>query len=87
MELLDARSHGAVLYNPVITNIAGDQYNYTINIDLTEERALAVLKPAIREGYQVPRCMEGTRECVFKQIDVWLDDFGTYLHNTQILIS
>jgi hypothetical protein len=85
MELLDARS--AVLRNPIITNIAGDQYNYTINIDLTEERALAVLKPAIRDGHQVPRCIEGTRESVFKQIDVWLDDFGAYLHNTQGLIS
>jgi hypothetical protein len=46
----------------------------TTNIYLTEERALAALRPAPREGYDVPRCMDGTRESVFEEIDSWLDD-------------
>jgi hypothetical protein len=78
MSFLEA-AHSTILHNSIVTNIAGDQYNYTTNIDLTQERALAVLKPAIREEYQVPRCMEGTRESVFKEIGIWLDDIGALI--------
>jgi hypothetical protein len=63
-----------ILHNPNLTDIAGNQYNYTTNIYSAEGRALAALRPAIREGYDVPRCMEGTRESPLKQIDIWLDD-------------
>jgi hypothetical protein len=71
-------AHGFTFHNPNLTDIAGSQYNYTTNIYSAEERALAALRPAIREGYEVSRCMEGTRETIFKQIDVWLDDMSTF---------
>jgi DNA replication protein DnaC len=32
------------------------------------------LKHIDRQGYHVPRCMEGTRRDVFRKIDHWLDD-------------
>jgi hypothetical protein len=69
-----------ILHNPNLTDIAGHQYNYTTNIYSAEGRALTALRPAIREGYDVPRCMEGTRESVFKQIDIWLDDIGALIY-------
>jgi NACHT domain len=77
-------AHGTTFHNSNLTDIAGSQYNhnYTTNIHLTEERALAALKPAIREGYEVPRCMEGTRQSVFKQIDAWLDDMSALIHKS-----
>jgi hypothetical protein len=78
MSFLEA-AHGTIVQNSSLTDIGGDQYNYTTNIYLTEERVLAALKPANREAYDVPRCMGGTRESVFKQIDVWLDDFGAHI--------
>ena len=60
-----------------LTDVHGNQYNVN-NIYSTdpEARALAALKPAIRGTYHVSRCMEGTRESVFREIDDWLDNFG-----------
>jgi hypothetical protein len=63
------------IYNSSLTEVHGDQYNVQ-NVDLTEERALAALKPAARGGYHVSMCMEGTHESVFEEIDTWLDDYG-----------
>ena len=70
----NARS--ADLRNSTFNDFGCAQYNHTTNIYPTEERALEALKPAVRTGYD-PRCMEGTRESVFKEVDDWLDNFGT----------
>jgi hypothetical protein len=67
-------AHATDLRNAHLTDVHGDQiihHNYP-----TGERALEVLKPAMREGYDVPRCMEGTRKSVFREVDSWLDDVG-----------
>jgi hypothetical protein len=64
------------LHNPTLNDVAGNQYN-TTNIYSTDDRALAILKPVERGQYSVPGCMDGTRESIFREIDAWLDDFGT----------
>jgi hypothetical protein len=65
-------SHDVDLRNAIVNNVGGNQYNVTNNY-LFEEKTLAALKPADRNGYDVPGCMEGTREAVLKAIDLWLD--------------
>jgi hypothetical protein len=71
MPILEKAAHadlrGAHLYD-----IAGD-----FQPSRDEEKTLATLKPADRAVYDVPRCMDGTRETVLRKIDSWLDDFGT----------
>jgi hypothetical protein len=69
-------SNNANLHNSTLNDVTGNQYN-TTNIYSTEDRALAILKPAERGQYGVPGCMDGTRESIFRKIDAWLDDFGT----------
>jgi NACHT domain len=44
------------------------------NLSSKMVETLATLKPVDREGYYVPRCMDGTREYIFQEIDDWLDD-------------
>jgi hypothetical protein len=66
--------------NSEVNNAGRDQH--ITKIFVTEEKALAALKPAVRNVY-VPRCMDGTRESVFKEIDHWLN--GT--SNNPILFS
>jgi hypothetical protein len=66
-------AHSVDFRDANLTSIHGNQYNI---YNSTEDRALASLKPAMRSGYDVPRCTEGTRENVFKEIDIWLEDFG-----------
>jgi hypothetical protein len=56
--------------NSEVNNVGGDQH--ITKIFVTEEKELAALKPADRNVY-VPRCMDGTRESVFKEIDNWLN--------------
>jgi hypothetical protein len=58
--------------NVISTSVGRDQYNLVPN-NLSEEKVLATLKPASRNGYDVPRCMAGTRESIFREIDLWLD--------------
>ena len=53
----------------------GNQTNITLQ-HLDDDKILAALKPVERGGYDVPRCMEGTRRDVFQTINDWLDDFG-----------
>jgi hypothetical protein len=67
--------------NSDVNIIGGDQHNTNItNISTTDEKAvLAMLKPAIRNDYYVPRCMDGTRESVFKEIDDWLNGMSYLL--------
>jgi hypothetical protein len=59
-------------------NVGRDQINYyTFKSPIRkEDPILAILKPAKRSEYYHPRCMERTRESVFKDIYHWLD--GTY---------
>jgi hypothetical protein len=73
----DVYFHGSNVHN-----VGRDQYNNTTHIYLTEEKALAVLKPVIRSECDVPRCMERTRESVFREIDSWLD--GMYISRITI---
>ena len=65
------------LHSATLNDIAGSQFNVFItSVSSPEERDLATLTPAAREGYDVPRCMEGTRQSVLEKIYRWLDDFS-----------
>jgi hypothetical protein len=70
----DVSIHDANIYNA-----GGNQSVTVINNYLGEEKTLELLKPAERGGYDIPRCMEGTRESVFKQIDLWLYGMPIFL--------
>jgi hypothetical protein len=66
-----------------INNVSGDQHITTNIVNVTEEKAtLALLRPAIRNEYHVPRCMDGTREGVFKEIDLWLNGVFDYIYSS-----
>ena len=65
----------ADLRGATLNDVAGNQFN-TFVFSPEEREALATLKPAAREGYDVPRCMEGTRQSVLEKIYSWLDDFS-----------
>src|SRR6202034_63724 len=67
--------------NSSISHAQRDQYN---NSNVTNvvapdsaEVTLGLLNPAARNVYHVPRCMEGTRENVLKQIIAWFDSACT----------
>jgi hypothetical protein len=65
--------HSQIFQNSNISQVLGDQH---INLNVTPNNAettLGLLKPVARDGYHVPRCMEGTRESVFKEIITWLN--------------
>jgi hypothetical protein len=82
-------AHATDLRNAHLTDVHGDQiiHNYHPTTSTsTGERALEALKPAMREGYDVPRCMEGTRESVFKEVDSWLDDVSACTTSFYIVI-
>ena len=55
--------------------VQGNQTNITHHLHVDNDRLLAALKPVDRGGYDVPRCMEGTRQDVFGTVNDWLDDF------------
>jgi hypothetical protein len=68
------KAQDVYIQNSTINNFSGDQHNSRTDASLTcEVQTLAALKPAVRSGYNVFRCMEKTRECVFRKIDSWLD--------------
>jgi hypothetical protein len=48
-------------------------YNITNVVPESAETKLDLLKPAARSDYYVPRCLEGTRESLFKEIVAWLN--------------
>src|SRR6202795_4509290 len=54
-------------------HIHGNQTNINYTYSIDDEKILAVLKPV--ELQDVPRCMNGTREDIFKTINSWLNDF------------
>jgi hypothetical protein len=58
--------------NSKIYNAGRDQH--ITDIFATKEKAvLTTLEPAVRNDYHVPRCMDGTCESVFKEINDWLN--------------
>jgi hypothetical protein len=68
--------------------VSGNQYN-TKNIYVSpehscygpstiEDKTLAMLKPAVRGGYDVPGCLKGTRETVLKDIFAWLKGMSAF---------
>jgi hypothetical protein len=68
-------AHEVNLPDAQIDIVGGDQinyYNFKSHIR-KEDPILAILKPAKRSEYYHPRCMERTRESVFKDIYHWLD--------------
>jgi hypothetical protein len=74
--------HSLNVQNSNVSNVQGDQHNNisVTNVALNDaETTLGLLKPVARDGYHVPRCMEGTRESVFKEILTWLN--GAYQHH------
>jgi hypothetical protein len=71
--------HSLNVENSNVSQVLGDQHNSFNVTNVTPNNAettLGLLKPVARDGYHVPRCMEGTRESVFKEIITWLD--GAY---------
>ena len=65
-----------IFQNSNVSLVQGDQHNnfYVTNVTPNNaETTLGLLKPVARDGYHVPRCMEGTRESVFKEIITWLN--------------
>jgi NACHT domain len=52
------------------------EYNFNTyeNRSSANAEMKAKLKPVDRSGYYVPRCMDGTREYIFEEIDKWLDN-------------
>jgi len=56
--------------------VQGNQTNIT-HQHIDDDKILSSLKPVERGGYDVPRCMDGTRQDVFRTINEWLDDFST----------
>jgi hypothetical protein len=74
--------HNLNIQNSNVSHVQGDQHNSFVTNNVTpnnEETTLGLLKPVGRDGYHVPRCMEGTRENVFKEIIAWLN--GAYQHH------
>jgi hypothetical protein len=68
--------HSLNVQNSNVSQVQGDQNNNFIvtNVALNDaETTLGLLKPVARDGYHVPRCMEGTRESVFKEVITWLN--------------
>jgi hypothetical protein len=63
----------AHFHNSTVNYVVGDQQNTSHTSHVIDDKALAALKPATRDWYDVPRCMERTRESVFREIDLWLD--------------
>jgi hypothetical protein len=61
------------LRNAQLSNVGGNQYNNLNVYQTTNDKTLTVLKPAIRSGHHVPRCMERTRESVLEEVNRWLD--------------
>jgi len=56
--------------------VQGNQINITHwHQHVDDDKILASLKPVERGGYDVPRCMDGTRQDVFRTINEWLNDF------------
>jgi NACHT domain len=75
--------------NSSISHAQRDQYN---NSNVTNvvapdsaEVTLGLLKPVARDGYHVPRCMEGTRENVLKTIIDWI--VGAYSQPFPLLLT
>jgi hypothetical protein len=72
--------HSVKVQNSSVSQVQGDQhthqhthFNVTNVTPDNAETTLGLLKPVARDGYHVPRCMEGTRESVFKEIITWLN--------------
>jgi hypothetical protein len=65
------------LSHSTVSTVGNNQYN-TTNIHQAKDTTLKALKPALRSGYHVPRCMKGTRESVFKEVDSWLNGTHEY---------
>jgi hypothetical protein len=59
-------------------DVGRDNITYVNNaLEVKEaQEILSTLKPVDRSGYYVQPCMEGTRENVLGEIDVWLEDFN-----------
>jgi hypothetical protein len=80
--------HSLIFQNSNVSLVQGDQHNtfYVTNVmPNVAETTLGLLKPVARDGYHVPRCMEGTRESVFKEIITWLN--GAYQHRFDVVLD
>jgi hypothetical protein len=61
------------VHNAQLNNVGGNQFNVTNVLAPEDDKALTLLKPVSRcEASDAPRCMDGTRESVFREIDDWL---------------
>jgi hypothetical protein len=76
--------HNLNLQNANVNQVQGDQHNVNVILN-NAETTLGLLKPVARDGYHVPRCMEGTRESVFKDIITWLN--GTHITSFDVVLD
>jgi hypothetical protein len=63
------------IMSSIVSTVGRDQYNIAAVPAqyLNEEQTLALLQPATRRNFYVPRCLEGTRGSIFREIDLWLE--------------
>ena|ERR1700729_3721980 len=72
--------------NSIVSQVQGDQHTHFNVINMAPaETTLGLLKPVARDGYHVPRCMEGTRESVFKEIMAWLN--GAHITSFDVVLG
>ena len=77
--------HSLNFQNSNVSHVQGDQHNNLYVIPNIVETTLGLLKPVDRDGYHVPRCMEGTRESVFKEIITWLN--GAHIPSFDVVLD
>jgi hypothetical protein len=73
--LVIQRADSVDLSSSVISSVAGSQYH----ISPGDERTLEALRPADRNRYDIPVCMEGTRQSVFQEIEEWLNGKSDFM--------
>src|ERR1700728_3613407 len=78
--------HSLNVQNSNVSHVQGDQhFNVTNMAPNDAETTLGLLKPVARDGYHVPRCMEGTRESVSREIITWLN--GAHIPSFDVVLD
>lgn len=71
------KPRGVNVRNSTLIDVAGNFYHNRVS-STAEEKVLLTLKPAGRRNYEIPACMEGTRESILENINRWLSKFTIY---------
>jgi hypothetical protein len=67
--------------NASLSVVAGDAHLHLADAVQDYEWLLGILKPVSQRDYHVPRCMAGTRENVFTEINLWTN--GKSMQSTE----